>query len=595
MRILIHVISRGPGGASETQEKIHSGDTLTFGRATDQVLQCNDARVLLQHATVKISDERVTLTVNPPAQAAVNGRLCRDATLQIGDIVQLGPMLLRRLRTPAGYDAAFSLEPDPRAAVPVKEIAAPKLTLHALGWRKRPWAWAFFLACFGFGLLIPWMGLSGDGSMLQTLRGTPIPADGQWTSGALHPAHADLELECEACHAKPFQRVRNETCLDCHSTHLTQHVAAGHPQVDALLADRCTTCHIEHDEPSTLVQADTRLCTACHADPAASGFDESVLAVTDFVTQHPEFRVSLLQPSKKSASTADRGMTELAAPIIQRLRLDEPAVKERSNLEFPHKVHLDAKGIKAPQGEVVMNCADCHTPEAGGAGFQPITMEQHCADCHRLEFDPAQPERQLPHAEPAEAFRILLGHYSARYLQGYSDPLANVAANRQSPGERIAPRDRAVRLGEAYDRALLVATDIFERRVCADCHTVTRTDTAQGPVWEVMPVQLTQVFMPKARFDHASHQTADMPCSSCHAAESSEVATDVLMPKIESCRDCHGGEPGAAHTLNKVPGDCVSCHIFHEPVHPLWASPAVERALRRGVSNPLTLAEVETR
>jgi hypothetical protein len=320
-----------------------------------------------------------------------------------------------------------------------------------------------------------------------------------------------------------------------------------------------------------------------------------VLAVTDFVTQHPEFRVSLLQPSKKSASTADRGMTELAAPIIQRLRLDEPAVKERSNLEFPHKVHLDAKGIKAPQGEVVMNCADCHTPEAGGAGFQPITMEQHCADCHRLEFDPAQPERQLPHAEPAEAFRILLGHYSARYLQGYSDPLATVAANRQSPGERIAPRDRAVRLGEAYERALLVATDIFERRVCADCHTVTRTDTPQGPVWEVMPVQLTQVFMPKARFDHASHQTADMPCSSCHAAESSEVATDVLMPKIESCRDCHGGEPGAAHTLNKVPGDCVSCHIFHEPVHPLWASPAVERALRRGVSNPLTLAEVETR
>jgi predicted CXXCH cytochrome family protein len=593
MRILIQIITRGPGGASETQEKIHTSDTLTFGRATDQTLQCNDARVLLQHATIKLSEERATLTVNPPAQAAVNGRLCRDATLQVGDIVQLGPMLLRRLRTPAGYDAAFSLEPDPRAAVAVKEIEAPKLTLQSLGWRKRPWAWAFFIVCFGFGLLLPWAGLSGDGSLLQSLRATPIPADGQWSSGALHPAHAELELECEACHAKPFQRVRNETCLDCHSTHLTQHVAAGHPQMEELLADRCTTCHIEHDEPSTLVQSDTRLCTACHADPVANGFDESVLAVTDFVTQHPEFRVSLLQPSKKSVSSNETGMAKIMPATIQRLRLDETSVVERSNLEFPHKVHLDPKGIKAPQGEVVMACADCHTPEPGGARFQPIAMEQHCADCHRLEFDPAQPERQLPHAEPAEAFRILLGHYSARYLQGYSDPLATTAASRRSPGERLAPRDRAVRLGEAYERAVIVATDIFERRVCADCHTVTRKDTTEGPIWEVMPVQLTQAFMPKARFDHASHQTADMPCSSCHEAESSESATDVLMPRIDSCRDCHGGEPGAAHSRNLVPGDCVSCHVFHETEHPLWASPAVERALRRGLSTDNTLAEAK--
>ncbi len=574
MRILIQIISRGPGGATETQEKIHAGDTVTFGRATDQVLQCNDPRVLLQHATIKISDERVGLTVNSPAQAAVNGRLCRDASLQIGDIVQLGPMLLRRLRTPAGYDAAFSLEPDPRSAVEVKEIEAPKLTLQALGWRKRVWAWVFFLACFGLGLLLPWSGLSGDGALLQSLRGTPLPADGQWSSGALHPAHAELELECEACHAKPFQRVRNESCLDCHSTHLTQHVAEGHPQVDSLMADRCTTCHIEHDEPSTLVQADTRLCTDCHANPEASGFNESVLAVTDFVTQHPEFQVSLLQASSQPINSAMAGMASPAPARLQRLRLDDPSLKENSNLEFPHKVHLDPKGIQAPTGDVVMECADCHTPTMGGAQFSPINMEQHCASCHRLEFDPAQPERQLPHAEPAEAWRILLGHYSARFLDGYADPLATSAPNRRGTGERLSPQERAVRLGQARERALLVATDIFERRVCADCHTVTRRETDEGPQWDVLPVQLTQVFMPKARFDHASHRTADLACSSCHEAESSESATDVLMPRIESCRDCHGGEPGAAHTRHLVPGECVSCHVFHEETHPLWTPSA---------------------
>jgi hypothetical protein len=38
----------------------------------------------------------------------------------------------------------------------------------------------------------------------------------------------------------------------------------------------------------------------------------------------------------------------------------------------------------------------------------------------------------------------------------------------------------------------------------------------------------------------------------------------VLLPGIDNCQTCHGGE-GAA---NKVPSTCVDCHYFHIPGMP---------------------------
>ncbi len=549
MRILIRHVTRGTGDAVSVRERAFDDGFLSIGRSTDQLLQINDPRMQLQHAQVRASGGAFVLSCLAPAQAVVNDEVTRNARLAPGDVVLLGALRITVGEPAAPGDLLLVVEQAAPEPVPDAEPAAPVLTLAAAGWRKRPWAWGLGLATLLGGLVLPWT--------------VGWPSDDNWTSGPLHAAHAPLEQDCKACHVKPFQRVRNESCLDCHAENLHRHLPADHPAAATFEAARCTDCHVEHDEPSHLVQRDSRTCTDCHGDPMRHGAREGAQPVTDFARRHPPFRIN--------ASTVER---------------------PSSGLRFTHAAHLDPRGIKAPDGEVVMKCADCHAPDAGAAGFAPIKMETHCASCHRLDFDPAEPERTVPHGDPAEALRVIVGHYSARYLGGYADPKAARGAVALPPGVDIAPAARAQLLGQARDRALRVATDLFERRACADCHEVRREGTADAPVWKVPRVQLPDSWMPHARFDHAAHGTSLTPCSTCHAAEKSKQADDLLMPTIETCRDCHGGEDGEAAPLTaaaraatpgtaRIPSACIDCHGFHAPEQPLWRSPALKSALNR--------------
>jgi len=567
MRILIRTLQKENTAAVAASDRVVDADVIGFGRAPDQQIHCNDPRIALQHARFTRAGEALMISCTPPAQAEINGRLQRDASLRVGDEVSLGPMLIKVLEPPAGIDAAISVERDAREAVRADDAPMPQfaLTLAEAGWRKRPWAWAGALVTLLLCLAVPWYFVGQGETALSGLRSSPVPSDLQWTSGPLHSAHANLEVSCESCHAEPFRRVRNEQCLDCHSTTLHQHVPANHPAAAEQQLARCTTCHVEHDEPSNLVQLDTRICSDCHAQPQDHGASAKALPVTDFADAHPDFQVSLLTAPQWT---------------VTRARLGETKIAENSNLKFTHAAHLDPKGIKAPQGEVVMQCADCHAPRDDGKGFLPVNMEQHCSSCHTLGFDPAEPERKLPHGEPAEVMQTLIDHYSRRFLGGYADPLANQGQGRTAPpGASASAGARAQLLGNARESANRMAADIFERRVCADCHTVTRSGSLNEPRWTVAPVRLTRTFMPKAHFDHAAHAIGETQCETCHAAAKSELASDVLMPQIAVCRDCHGGETGTEGGLVRTPSPCASCHVFHDRTEPRWV-PAIEKVLR---------------
>lgn len=570
MRILIRTLETAATGVAVASDRVVEADVIGFGRATDQQIHCNDQRIGLQHARFTRSDVGLSLSCIPPAQAEVNGRLCRDASLRVGDEVSLGPMLIKVLETPANVDAAISVERDARETAAADDAPLPTfaISLEQVGWRKRPWAWGGITLTLLLGLILPWFFVGRGDASAAWLRASVLPSDMQWTSGPLHSAHGNLEVECEACHAQPFRRVRNEQCLDCHQSALHQHVPAGHPSAAEMTADRCTSCHAEHDEPSNLVQLDTRICTDCHTEPQDHGAGPKALAVTDFVSQHPEFQVSLLTaPTWK----------------VTRARLGDKPLIEKSNLIFTHAVHLDPKGIKAPQGEVVMDCADCHKPNEGGTGFKPITMEQHCSSCHSLGFDPAEPQRQVPHGEPALVMQTLIDHYSRRFLGGYSDALAS-ADGLTPPGASLSAAARSRVLGSATQRANQVAADVFERRVCADCHSVTRSGASSAPSWTVAPVKLTQSFMPKAHFDHAAHATGEARCETCHAAANSKLASDVLMPQIKICRDCHGGETGAEGGQVRIASPCASCHVYHDEQEPRWV-PVMKKVIRQAAVN----------
>jgi hypothetical protein len=563
MRVLIRTLETGATGVAVAKDRVVDVDVINFGRATDQQIQCNDQRIALHHARFTRAEQGLLLSCSATMQAEVNGRMCRDALLRVGDQISFGPILIKVLETPGDVYAALSVERDSRESTLPDDAPIPNFadSLAAVGWRKRPWAWAGITATLLFGLILPWFFLSRGEASIGWLRDSVLPSDLQWSAGALHSAHGNLAMECEACHAKPFQRVQNVQCLDCHGSNLHLHLPADHPAARTLAAARCTDCHVEHDEPSDLIQPDTRVCATCHSQPQDHGARAQVMPVSDFAAQHPDFRVSLLVAPDWKVSRARLG----AEPLV-----------EKSNLEFTHKAHLDPRGIKAPQGEVVMGCADCHAADDSGAGFRPIRMEEHCGTCHTLGFDPAEPERKLPHGEPALVMQTLIDHYSRRFLGGYADDLAR-AGDSRPPGASLSAAARARALGSATQRANLVAADLFERRICADCHLVTRSGTDSRPQWAVAPVKLTRSFMPKARFDHAAHSTAQSACATCHAAKESTQAADVLMPSIKTCRDCHGGETGSEDGLVRIASPCASCHEYHDGTEPLWVPAKVMR------------------
>ena len=75
-----------------------------------------------------------------------------------------------------------------------------------------------------------------------------------------------------------------------------------------------------------------------------------------------------------------------------------------------------------------------------------------------------------------------------------------------------------------------------------------------------MPVFQHSDYFLNARFDHEAHEQED--CTTCHAADQSDSATDLLMPTLASCRECHSG---AEAVQAEVPSTCAMCHSYHPP------------------------------
>lgn len=564
MRAVIRFLSRGHAGAVEQRDRVFEGDAITIGRATDQVLHLKDRRVGLQHARILRSGERLVISASAVSGVLVNGAVRRDAEIRPGDVVQVGSNTLKFVAPPAGFDAAFTFELDAAARVAEAARERPQLDLANTRLNRRVASWMMFIAIAALGLLVPLLAVRSPDAR-PALTAAHLPSDHAWSSGPLHAAHQNLASRCETCHEQPFIRVRSSACLECHGSSVHRHVGMD-VNVEQLDSTRCAQCHAEHNEPATLVRADAGLCVACHGrlERVAEG-SGAATRVTDFAREHPEFRVSLLMPRSATANEW--------AP--QRETLGTAGFREQSRLKFPHDTHLDPKGIKSADGTLVMRCADCHVAEAGGRRMQQVRMEEHCQSCHRLDFEPADPERQVPHGAVTRVVQTLNEYYSARYLEGYPDPLATARPDRRvaRPGVQLSPAERARLLAAASDKAWRVARDLIERRTCQDCHVVevvTGEVAATSTPWRVLPVLLTSEWMPKAQFDHARHATTLSECDSCHTARKSHEAADVLMPRIAACRECHSGTEGTRTADDRVASTCMLCHSFHVDTNPLW-------------------------
>jgi hypothetical protein len=377
------------------------------------------------------------------------------------------------------------------------------------------------------------------------MRGTSLlPDDGLWLAGPVHSAHSATSTECQNCHTDLFRRVPDEACGACHTAH--KHVASTPHTV--LGEMRCAGCHLEHNEPAQLVKRHQGLCADCHSDLPP---DVPLQEASDFLDAHPDFRVSLL-----TQETSVDGTVEWNP---QHVVLADSLTAERSKLKFDHQVHLAEAGIVTPDGRRTIECSECHQPEPGGARMQPISMDEHCLGCHTLSFDADDPSRQVPHGDPEGVIQALVEYYSARLLG--ADPDA-VEQRVRRPGQALSREDRDRAAAEARVQALTIAEDLFERRACVNCHEVTTADDESMP-WAVTPVRLTSAFFPHANFSHAAHDTEVTNCGACHNAGESSSSTDVLIPGIESCRDCHGSGVARRNNSSQTPSTCIMCHSFH--------------------------------
>jgi pSer/pThr/pTyr-binding forkhead associated (FHA) protein len=541
VKYLIRFISRNPAGGVEHHDKVVDTAVVTIGRATDQILHLKDKRARLQHAEIEEKSDGVHISTGALAGVTVNGRSQRDARLAVGDVIEVGANILRVIDPPddADFAISFELSTDARSEDLVQDWSRAGATRAS----KRKLSWYAGLVVLLLALLVPAAGLIHP-TIASLLRNSILPDDSLWLAGPVHSKHASTSAQCENCHTTLFIRVRDGACLECHTAN--RHVT---PPAEAVLGEqRCASCHLEHNEPPSLIKRHQGLCAGCHEHmPDDSPFEDA----SDFLGAHPRFKVSLLQPTVE-----DGGAT---AWNLQHVILSESRQSDRSNLKFDHAAHLDKDGIVTPDGRRVVECVDCHVPDPGGRRMKPITMDDNCSGCHALTFDADDPNREVPHGDPEGVVQVLIEYYSARLLG--DDPDAGPQRLRR-PGHALTRADRDKAAAEARVQAMQIAEDLFERRACVNCHEVSKSDDKQMP-WRVEPVRLTESFFPHANFSHAAHDTEVTSCDGCHSASLSNSSQDVLIPGIDTCRECHGSGSARRNDAKQTASTCIMCHSFH--------------------------------
>ncbi len=558
MDVLLRERRARPDGIDEYVDTEVNTASIDVGSAPDQTIQLIGRGIAARHARITLDGTAARVTCRRGQRVLVNGARVRAATLRSDDILELDGNRLTLMTPPAGFDLALQITRN--AAAHSSDFAGAFRTDIEQTWlSKRRAAWALFVLIASVALLLPLGQLVWKSEPAQRPWS---PADAQWTTGPLHPAHQlVIGNDCGACHAVPFARVADAQCTACHDR--------THDHIDAALAKdagfehtRCATCHREHNSPPHLVDSSERTCTQCHGAPSLSSSQSAPIAelgrVTGFsVASHPAFRVYLLRASQRSIGTGLMFDWNVQPTPIANAR-------ESSHLKFPHDVHLDADKVKRVNDSAPLGCADCHVPTQDNEHFEPVTMQRHCASCHDLKFDSTDPTRELPHGQPAEAILAIEGHY----LRKFGDP--DIGAQ-TDPKRRVPDRARQHKpcTESAFACAMRAtreeALNQFTRRGCITCHVV--DDTGDDDIYnrfQVYPVRLVNDYLPAAHFNHTSHLTqkdaaGDAACGSCHAAAKSSDSADLMIPDIDNCVQCHSdvAQPG------RVELACTGCHTYH--------------------------------
>lgn len=550
------------------RRKINAG-SLSIGRGTNQHIQSTAKTLGLHHATLVANGDYIEVNTHQ-GSVTVNGKRCSHHQLKTGDTLQAADVVVRVESIAAGEIVLHVT----RKPIQEKPRNNPhRLHLETTWLNTRLFSWLLFISIGILFLALPILAIYNS-DFNNELNNTPLPDVTTWDTGPVHRSHE--HLQCNDCHAEPFALTKDEQCLSCHTgighhvpndlrekisletTHdfaeLGSEFAETLAVMNPRLADlRCATCHHEHNPVDNLTRSDQALCSDCHARLDHWIPDGELRKTTDFLADHPEFRYTVFA---RDGNDSD---------LFAARRFDRGDARiEHSGLKFPHDIHLDPAGVKAPDGLEVLECANCHQPDKAGMNMLPIQMEQDCQRCHNLSFDPEYPDRNVPHGDPTIVAQTLTEYFSYKLLADDAGTPITTQPTIRRPGTRsitTSPQRAQVTLAEARDQAEQVMQDLLERRACNTCHEVAEHPEKTGlDRFEVLRVELTDVWLPKAEFNHVTHKQSE--CSTCHEAATSDSAMDVLMPPIATCHDCHGGGISQAGD-GLLASDCLMCHSFH--------------------------------
>ncbi len=353
-----------------------------------------------------------------------------------------------------------------------------------------------------------------------------------YSAGPVSSAHAFAEQKCEVCHARDAgfrAHVSQGACLGCHD-------APAHAVKQPAPPD-CATCHQEHSGRVRLAHVADTLCVGCHRDPQSTG-PAAPIGVREFPDGHPEFAA---------------------------IRTHQ---KDPGGLRFNHAVHVKAEGVRGPKGAERLECAACHKPEIvrqigrrtlGTGLMTTASFADACARCHPLYFDESVDAR-APHDRPA-VVREFVQKALTDYIAEHPEDIGRSTGVRRVPiNFPRAPEPPARNAADWITRRLAADERLLWNKTCSECHersatgSTDRTAGASGlPAY--VPSNVTRLWMTRASFDHTPHGAVQ--CSGCHRAETSESASDVLMPPASACATCHTPGRGAE-------ARCFECHQYHD-------------------------------
>jgi hypothetical protein len=402
--------------------------------------------------------------------------------------------------------------------------------------------WRFWLSLSASALALVWIGWHAARR-----------DDAVYSAGKLSSAHAVFSNHCSACHVSVpgvlFRReVSDHACLDCHDGPIHQ--------ASQTFTPSCASCHADHRGAIRHAEVSDANCTQCHANlETRLGAAHYVARIESFSSDHPEFAV-----------------------------LRSGAV-DPTTIQFNHALHMQSN-LTGPNGRVQLVCGDCHrlgsvpstdaTDEAAthSAAMAPATYAATCASCHTLQFDKRFAD-QVPHDSPERIHAFVVAKFQA-YIAAYPAELRELRQpNRDLPRRPVASDYRVLTPSEWVAEHTAEAEDLLWRKTCKECHSLNFAPAESQPgsaspdiamesapltniaLPIVAPSNITRRFFPLAKFDHARHQI--VTCESCHVgASTSQQSSDILLPGIATCRQCHNVRRQSAEAR------CFECHTYHD-------------------------------